>query len=256
MNKIEQAIVDASLAFNRKCPELESDYMWLAYSSFVIPKYKVVYFSVPKNACTTLKRLVYRINGKIPPSNLGDIHFHSLHLHLAQLKPGEIYNAIASSQWFRFGVVRNPYDRLLSAYKSKITDINHEPTFLKIRGKILDYYGLTGHGHKVTFPQFVKWVHQVRHMDSHWNIQAKILRVDVVKYSLLARFENFDKDMEKFFAGTKIAPLPLEITNPTNPTKMSEFYTQELADIVYEIYQKDFEQFGYHRDSWKDGGAT
>ena len=30
-----------------------------------------------------------------------------------------------------------------------------------------------------------------------------------------------------------------------------EFYTQELADIVYTQKQSEFDLGGYHRDSWK-----
>jgi hypothetical protein len=31
----------------------------------------------------------------------------------------------------------------------------------------------------------------------------------------------------------------------------SEYYTQELADIVWEKKQYEFEYWGYERDSWK-----
>lgn len=39
---------------------------------------------------------------------------------------------------------------------------------------------------------------------------------------------------------------PKELIKPYH-----EFYTQELADIVYTQKQSDFELGGYHRDSWK-----
>lgn len=32
--------------------------------------------------------------------------------------------------------------------------------------------------------------------------------------------------------------------------KHSDFYDKNIAEMVYKTYQKDFELFGYHRDSW------
>jgi hypothetical protein len=219
----------------------------------VLLKYRVVYFSVPKNACTSLKRMMCRLDGKKPPELPDNIHStgYRLFVRLAQFKPGIIYDMLTSPRWFRFGVVRNPYDRMVSAYKSKIASTDHDRTFITVRAHIRKHYTLNARRDEISFAHFVNWVYHVRHLDEHWSLQTKILQTDVVAYSFIARFERLEKDMGEFFVRTNIKPLPLEVTNATRKVELSAIYTQELADIVYEIYQSDFETFGYARDSWK-----
>jgi len=251
--KIHDAIIKASHAFNNRKQETETDHLWLTYLSSVVPKHKIAYFSVPKNACTSLKVLMCRLNGKTVPKDLSLIHLSSIGLtiNISKFLPETIYTILTSPKWFRFYVVRNPYSRLLSAYKNKIAVSGKEMDFDILRKRIVEKYGLNEKRDKISFFQFVKWIEESKCMNIHWNLQVKLLRVEFVNCSMIVRFENFEKDMEEFFRRTKITPLPIEITNKTNSTKMSEFYNQELADIVYEIYQPDFKRFGYHRDSWK-----
>jgi hypothetical protein len=81
----------------------------------------------------------------------------------------------------------------------------------------------------------------------------------------IIRYENFFEDLtslEIIKSNEKILELEMKILElETLPWRKnykeeflkpySEFYTQELADIIYENRQKYFEFGGYDRDSWK-----
>jgi hypothetical protein len=43
------------------------------------------------------------------------------------------------------------------------------------------------------------------------------------------------------------------VFNPTPPMPLAAVYDPQLARRVYDRYLADFETFGYHQDSWRDG---
>lgn len=80
---------------------------------YPMPAQRALYFAVPKVACTTWLRICCRAQG----------------ISLDDLPPEQWFDAIprvdrndlhAFAGWQRFGFVRNPWDRLVSCYLSKI----------------------------------------------------------------------------------------------------------------------------------------
>lgn len=225
-------------------------FLWLTYHSWVLLKQKAIYFSVPKNACTSLKRLMCRIEGREPPEG---IHLGQAGRHLAYSPPSEILEMIMSPDWFRFCFVRNPYDRLLSAYKSKIgLPKIKEDRFLPVDEQIRRHFGYPETGHVISFQDFVSWIaRDESQWDDHWEMQTRTLRTDVVSYSFIGRFESIERDLVEVFGRIGVVPIPLEKVNVTPQTSGVVSYNQELADIVYGLYKPDFDAFGYAKDSWK-----
>ncbi|NOZ06604.1 MAG: glycosyltransferase [Chloroflexi bacterium] len=66
---------------------------------------------------------------------------------------------------------------------------------------------------------------------------------------MLLRFENLPDEFYRlpFVDGS----VPFEKINANLPYDWRSFYTQEIADMVYAWARKDFELYGYDRDSWK-----
>lgn len=120
---------------------------------------------------------------------------------------------------FRFCVVRNPWDRLHSMYE-----------YLKRRNKLLpnhdsfETFILSGHWGKCTQPQF----NYSQYCDY------------VVQYENME--EDF-KEIQKFY--NCYEPLIKANVNP-NPAHYSEFYTQNMIDVVRHKHHIDIETYRYN----------
>ncbi len=73
-----------------------------------------------KVACTTVKVTLYHLAGNQVPTESNHIHGLDFGMFLGDYSTEEIIEILTSPEWVRFCFVRNPYHRLLSAYKSKI----------------------------------------------------------------------------------------------------------------------------------------
>lgn len=80
-------------------------------------------------------------------------------------------------------------------------------------------------------------------------IKYESLLEDLLKISYIKENKKLLKEEFSFF---KLGNHPWRCDRPQELIKpYYEFYTQELADIVYNQKQSEFELGGYHRDSWK-----
>ena len=137
------------------------------------------------------------------------------------------------NEFVKFCIVRNPYDRLISAYH-----------FL---------------GNNMTFSQFVSYAY--KELDDYY--RKKIEPFVVIKpqiefvinnegknmMSEVLYFENLQDDFEIFCQKYKLEKSKLPHINKRIRDKknIKEYYDQRLADMVYNIYRLDFKAFGYKK---------
>ena len=150
---------------------------------------------------------------------------------------------------FKFAFVRNPYDRLVSEYFWKIKDndtrlglncrnIDFRTFILKLEEKF-EYL--------LNFPH-----HEVSHFLPQYMFicdQQDNLMVDFIwKYEdgLEKGLENLFKEIG--FNESLSVELPKNNVTRHKRKKYTEYYDQETKDIVYYLYQKDFDIFGYDRE--------
>lgn len=101
---------------------------------------KLCYSSVSKAASTSIRNILYRHYLKKEPHN--DIH------DLYRTENIESFDFQNNGSYFSFSVVRNPFERIVSAYKDKfIKDGWSAKTYL---------FGIMNYG--LTFEGFVKWI--------------------------------------------------------------------------------------------------
>jgi len=110
-------------------------------NSFVLSRHKMVYISVTKVACTSLRWMMARLGGEDPErfhngtgphlTRLMTVHGHrSKWSHVGRLSdmdPAEVAQISPANGWFVFAVVRDPWSRLWSAWQSKF--LVRQPTF-------------------------------------------------------------------------------------------------------------------------------
>ena len=186
--------------------------------------HRCVFIHIPKAAGTSLTRTLFD-----SPSR---------HLHYTEYQRT---NPRKFQQYFKFTFVRNPYDRLFSAY-----------TFLK-KGGLNELDRCWAEQNLTSFPDFESFVHGwvtpeniwswVHFKPQHWWVCDASFNV---KVDFVGRFERMDADVAVVQArlGMLVARLP-KINVTIRPRTKEDPYTAEMRAIVGEVYRNDFELFSY-----------
>lgn len=249
---------------------IEWDQQDLTRSSWVSPRYKYLFIGLGKTASTRIKLSLHTLEG-YPVLERPFPWLHARDRAGADFVP-KITNfdletateILTSPKWFRFCFVRNPYDRLLAAYKSNIIlEMNPpSPIYTAIKKDIRqkhNYEGRTGRkGGAINFSDFIQFVQDTDtlKMDYHWCSLKSGLRPDLIDYDFVGYFENFQQDFRTVLEQLHVEEKRItEFLAPINQSgvkkiPMAAFYNWDLADQVYEIYKEDFETYGYERNSW------
>lgn len=200
----------------------------------VYHKWRTVFVQVPKNASSAIHRIM---------ENQTDSH----HDHMTYLDILSQHDPELIESYYSFAICRNPYDRLVSAYEFlKQGDSGWEHSDLSFEELINHFYK--------------QGLHFYRHYDVFFWPQhrfvtiKKIVLVDkVIKYETLD--EEWPEVQQKIMSSVppRFSPLPPTLsvenasTNRIGNKDWESYYTPELKEKVYELYQRDFEIFGYEK---------
>lgn len=227
----------------------------------------VVYFNA-KVGSTTIKRLL--VEGLqtlgVPPilSRVWPINETRRYL-TASL--ADHYHLLRHPQRYEFFTfVRNPYARLVSAWKDKLALGGEDRNARSVKKatalvrRFAARRGLPGGdpGGAIPFPTFVAYVESQAEgcRDQHWDTQRSVLLTDLIPFTRVFRMET------EFAAGvTEILSrvgLPEgwtaeRLERPQNSTgKLKQpLFDETLAERVYQCFAPDFAEFGYDRESWR-----
>jgi hypothetical protein len=170
----------------------------------------------------------------------------------------QIVEMLRSPDYLRFSFVRNPYGRLVSAWKSKLAW--DDPQYRQLRASIreaCDYPVVDGQrAGPISFRDAVQCLlADPGVFDDHWSLQVDLLVADVIDYHVVGRFERFGQQfhaiLRRLHAPPEVAAIARRVFNPTQPMPLAAVYDPQLARRVYDLYLADFETFGYHKDSWR-----
>ena len=102
------------------------------YALSLFPAFAMIYCETPKAACTRIKRVLYeKMTEKKAPFNIHPIFATTFIPRLSRHIPKPLQRIIKffvyifmcmSSRYYRWCIVRNPYDRLVSSYLNKISE--------------------------------------------------------------------------------------------------------------------------------------
>ncbi len=250
-------------------PEIENFYKFMPprefeYHIHISTQNSYIYFEVPKVACSTTKLRLQQLEAKTaglasPSQEMSIIHDKKQSLLLSPSDIGleKFSEMLRDSSVFKFGFVRNPYTRILSAFLSKMRW--EESPYKKKIAPILNIDANS----KITFQQFVYAVSQQSdyEMDPHWRPQTIQLFQDLVTYDFIGLFENFERDLHKaldyialnknnqnYLAESQTENINMKGRKTSANNKLEDFYDSEIQSLVKNIYQKDFLNFGYSFD--------
>lgn len=211
---------------------------------YVLDALGLVYLTVPKAACSSIKLALGKTIGiALPPDQAANaIHAHpAWHIESGRLQA-------AQNDYATFSFVRNPFDRLVSCYRDKINF-----TAPAKRPHFADYFFSLPT--QITFADFVQRVSRIPDTlaDNHFKSQYALLYdageglVDTV-----GKFEHLNDDWQPIAARYNLDPLLEQLnisrTKPDCHSDYRLYYTEPLVQLVYARYRQDIERFGYVRE--------
>jgi hypothetical protein len=215
---------------------------------YPLPAQRALYFAVPKVACTTWLRICCTARGV----DLDAVDRAAWFDAIPHVGTGELG---AFAGWYRFGFVRNPWDRLVSCYLNKILPDPGMamPTFADGIPITFRRYGTFRAG--MSFPDFAQAVARIpdEDADDHFRSQHAFFahRGRALTIDEIARFEDAPAAFDQVLArlGLTVAALPQE-KRSRGRRPYVDYYGDDraLIDLVGARYATDVERFGYTFD--------
>ena len=193
-----------------------------------------IYFANPKVATRTILQL-------LESQSYSD-------LTIAEKSVSEVHKYFEDNKiCFTFTFVRNPWARVYSCWKDKITN-DHKFCDIFILTK---YKGLYP---DMPFEEFVNWVDSVEGSDAfadrHWLSQVELLKNEQgeVDLAYIGKVESIDIEFNSILSSLNIPdPVRLRRNNSTVTEfeKYKSAYNEKTKMIVFKRYQRDVELFNY-----------
>lgn len=237
----------------------------------VSDRYKTLFCFVPKVACGNWKRIFLVLNGQFnSTTEISGFTAHESGLvdTLDNYSTNEIRLKLQTYKKIVF--VREPLERVLSAYRNKFTTVFHRKIFnQRVGKKIITMYRknltkeVTDDDH-VTFNEFVKYLIGLSPMekpDIHWDQQYNICTPCDINYDFIGKYETLKSDVERALgimgASEKVTFPDIGKKRKGQETKtlMKKLYSQiseqEFVQLK-KIYELDFEFFEYRKPIYSE----
>jgi len=204
-------------------------------------KHRFIFFAVPKTATHAIRQALSVHLGEgdwqqqvlfgkdqLPiPALAAKEHGH--------LSVREVLPHLSADVWrsyFKFGFVRNPFDRFVSTC---FFLFRREPEFAKAATAYMKRaLGATGFRRRVlVLPQ-----------SSLLTGSEGDLAMDFI-----GRFEDLQASYKEVCRRIGITPIDLEKRNPSEHDQYAEYYDEQLKQMVTDFYRDDLSNFGYQFES-------
>lgn len=224
-------------------------------------EYRALYFAIPKVANSSMKALCADlIRANLKEDLVGELwsdkwkprifrnqearrHLRRARILLASDQLGK-YQA-----YWKFCLVRNPWDRLVSCWKQKVKDAAISSDAKPPSGVLLSLadHGLFRRG--MSFEDFARAVSEIpdREANKHFRSQYTFVTDEqgrlVVDY--VGRMELMDKELDYIFHTAGIDKQPVPHLLKTDRKPYDRYYTKATRDLVAKRFARDIDLFGY-----------
>ncbi|GFR71461.1 carbohydrate sulfotransferase [Elysia marginata] len=234
-------------------------------------KNKLLFCQIPKVASTTWRRIFLQLTGKVDVSDFlsisaDDIH-HKYDNHFAYLSEfSEDQISQRLRDYFKFVFVREPFERLLSAYKNKFSTKTPSADYFKWKfgRKIIAQYrksspiptNNTGDG--VTFEEFVSYLIDEDKriiMNEHWELFHKLCHPCLIEYDFVGHLERIDEDSQYILDSNNLSErikVPNRKESKYGHRRTNSYIKEYYSKLdplkisrLYQMYKADFFIFNY-----------
>lgn len=253
-------------------PQRQGNGMRWPYGTIMVSeRHKLMYIPVAKCACTSLKSMMVELAGVDRAAialELG-VHFVTDRFNTGvQLKDKPIDEArsiLASDQYFKFSVIRDPFERLVSAYLEKFVYKRHSQRNLMHTRPVISHVQGTADidlQQGISFDQFMEYIlgQDAYDLDAHWRPQHLYFR-GVPHISHIYRLEQI-AELEQDLLQKLGITVKLGHENKTGRSALhlpqassfracefddreafdpESFMTTPHADAIRQYYREDFE---------------
>lgn len=246
--------------------------------------HQIIYCYVPKVACTNWKRvmvvlsqsLVSPSSGKpyTEPQDIPADMVHNSSIHLTFAKFWRHYGSLSRhlmalklQHYTKFLFVRDPFVRLISAYRNKFERAN-EDFYRQFGSVMLRRYGnLTGNvpetaadafaaGLHPSFQQFITYLldgetEKEAAFNEHWRQVYRLCHPCQVQYDFVGHLETLEADSEQLLRILGVdgwIHFPTGARNRTAASWERDWFARipmVMREELYKLYRPDFELFGY-----------
>ncbi|XP_028809722.1 carbohydrate sulfotransferase 11 isoform X2 [Denticeps clupeoides] len=229
-------------------------------------EHELIYCYVPKVACTNWKRMMMVLSGRGKytdpmqiPSN--EAHVSSNLKMLSQYNIAEINHRLKS--YLKFLFVREPFERLVSAYRNKFT-LRYNTSFHKRYGtRIVRRYRKNATaealqtGADVKFCEFAEYLtdpvtQQEAPLNEHWQTVYSLCHPCHIHYDLVGKYETLEDDSNYLLKLAGVADwlrFPTYTKSTRTTDQMTAMFFQNISAQhqaqLYQLYKLDFLMFNY-----------
>ncbi|EMZ8123811.1 sulfotransferase family 2 domain-containing protein [Campylobacter coli] len=196
-------------------------------------KYKCIFIHVPKVAGSSIERVIYQTDKWL----------------VGHVKASDYtkFDKDKFDSYFSFGFVRNPYDRVVSAYHYLKND-SPDPCDIKW-GRL--------HINNLTFEEFILSLQDEEFKEeilskNYFSFQYKYLcdKNMNILVNFIGKFEKLDNDFKKILNILRRKDSLVHI-NKSKHLNYRDYYNSQTYKIIREIYRDDFEIFDYDLEDKK-----
>ncbi|XP_030623851.1 carbohydrate sulfotransferase 11 [Chanos chanos] len=233
--------------------------------------HELIYCYVPKVACTNWKRVMMVLSGRGRYAHPMDIPSNEAHVP-ANLKTLNQYSIADINyrlkSYLKFLFVREPFERLVSAYRNKFT-LRYNTSFHKRYGtRIVRRYRRNAtaealqSGADVTFREFAEYItdpatQREGPLNEHWQTVYSLCHPCHVHYDLVGKYETLEEDAGLVLrlagvADTLSFPSYAKSTRTTDQMTAMFFnnISAQQQNQLYQLYKLDFLMFNYSTPSY------
>lgn len=272
---------NSSLAFPTKERSFDDIPNYELSHLIVDDRHGVIYCYVPKVACTNWKRLMIVLSQSLSdrgapyrdPLAIPREQVHNSSVHLTFNKFWRRYGKFSRrlmkaklKKYTKFLFVREPFVRLISAFRSKF-ELENEEFYRKFAVPMLRLYANRTSppasasqafraGLKVSFANFIQYLldpltEKLAPFNEHWRQVYRLCHPCQIDYDFVGKLETLDEDAAQLLRLLKVDArlhFPPSYRNRTASSWEQHWFAQiPLAwrRQLYKLYEADFVLFGY-----------
>jgi hypothetical protein len=204
--------------------------------------HKFIFIHVYKTAGTSIRKKLAPYSHAKPSANFlhrlinpnesvfsNKFNTHSSAAELKKQIPAKIWNS-----YFKFGIVRNPWDWQVSLYTYMLKTQETHP-----QGSLVNKLS--------DFDSYIDWrVNNDVHLQKEYlyDMQTNKPLVDYI-----GRFENLQSDFDHICKTVGLPQTQLTVENVSNKKNFREYYNEKSKAIVAKVFNDDIQTFDYKFDA-------